>query len=205
MTKYNYRYVKDMLDYFIYGLRLKSMKFNIVRDNANAGEQGLGISNDEVVWFANELLDYLQAYRLLGAAFSEGNVDLRARNLLSRAGSSCCISHGCQGGRRIISFDQKGDIFPCEMTDFPEEKLGSIYDNADLVEQIEAAVKRNPFFYEKTDERCTDCPWWYYCRGGCSSRKRYADENGKIDTVECNLNRTIYPRLVEWALDGYIQ
>lgn len=202
VTKYNYRYIREMLDYYIVDLGLKNMKFNIVRDNANAGENALGISEDEVIVFANELLDYLQAYRMMGISFSEGNVELRAENILRRTGRSCCISHGCQGGKKIISFDQEGNIFPCEMTDFLEEKIGSIYDGANLTDQISKAVHKNRFFLPKKDVRCDGCPWWYFCQGGCSSRNRYLGRDGEIDTTECALNRTIYPRLVEWILNG---
>lgn len=204
VTKYNFRQIKEMLDYFIYHCNLKSMKFNIVRDNGNAVEHSLGLEPDEIRWFAEELLDYLQAYRAMGAIFSEGNVEQRAGNLLRRSGASCCISNGCQGGRRIISFDQEGNIFPCEMTDFPEEKIGSIYSAEKLETQIEAAEKKNLFFVPKRDSACKECPWWCYCRGGCSSRNRYSGNDGQIDPVECTLNQVIYPKLVEWILDGYL-
>lgn len=201
ITKHNFRYVKEMLDYYIYKLHLKSMKFNIVRDNEHAPEQSLALSEEEILWFACELMDYLQAFRQIGAEFSEGNLEIRASNLLSRSHMSCCISHGCQGGRNIVSFDQYGNIFPCEMIDFPEEKIGSIYEKEDLNQQVERAMEKNRFFLPKKDERCKGCPWLYYCQGGCSSRNRYLNRDGQIDRVECCLNRVMYPRLIEYILD----
>ncbi len=205
ITKKNYRYIKDILDYFIYHLHLTSMKFNLVRDNKHAEEQELALDEKEIFWFANELLDYLQAFRCLGTNFTEGNIEIRVKNLLQRSNISCCISHGCQGGKRMISFDQEGNIFPCEMVDFPEEKIGSIYDEAELKVQLERAIKKNRFFLPKEDERCHDCPWQCYCGGGCSSRNRYLARDGQIDEAECCLNRAIYPRLIEGILDGYIK
>lgn len=205
ITRYNYRHIREMIDYFYYGLGLKSMKFNLVRDNAHAGEHALGLSEEEAAQFADDLMKELLAYRRMGADFSEGNLELKVQNLLQRASTSFCISQGCQGGKKIISFDQQGNIFPCEMTDFQEEKIGSIYDNIELTKQIEIAANRNRFFLPKKDARCTDCPWWYFCRGGCSSRNHYAARDGKADLVECALNRVIYPQLVEWILDGYIE
>ena len=82
ITKYNYRHIKEILDYFIYKLHLTSMKFNLVRDNNNAPEKKLALDEEEVFWFANELMDYLRAFRNLGANFSEGNIEVRTRNLL---------------------------------------------------------------------------------------------------------------------------
>lgn len=204
VTKYNYRYVKEMLDYYIYKLHLVSMKFNIVRDNIYAPEQKLALKEEEVSWFANEMMDYLQAFRCLGANFSEGNIEVRAKNLLQRSNMSCCISHGCQGGRKMISFDQAGNIYPCEMLDFPEEKIGSIYEEESLESMVKRAAQQNRFFLPKKEKRCEMCPWWYYCQGGCSSRNRYLNRDGRVDEVECTLNCAIYPRLIQEILKGNI-
>lgn len=204
VTKHNYKYVKEILDYFIYTLHLTSMKFNLVRDNDHAPEQKLALDEKDVFWFANELMDYLQAYRCLGANFSEGNIEVRAKNLLQRSNMSCCISHGCQGGRKMVSFDHEGNIFPCEMIDFPEEKIGSIYEKDSIEIMVNKAAQQNKFFLPKKDERCKECPWWYYCQGGCSSRNRYLNRDGQIDEVECALNRSIYPRLIQEILNGNI-
>lgn len=204
VTRHNFRYIKEMLDYFIYHLHLHSMKFNLVKDNSHASEKRLALTADEITWFAEELMEYLLAYRYLGAEFSEGNIEVRLKNLLQRSRISCCISSGCQGGSRMVSFDQAGNIFPCEMMDFPEEKIGSIYDGKVLEEQIEQAMRKNRFFLPKKQERCEHCPWWCYCGGGCSSRNRYLNRDGQIDEVECALNRVIYPKLIEGMLNGYI-
>ena len=204
ITKYNYKYIKEMLDYYIYHLHLSSMKFNLVRDNHHAKEQNLALTKEETEWFFQELLSYLQAYHNLGVNFSEGNIEIRANNLLHRSNYSCCISHGCQGGKHIISFDRDGNIFPCEMMDFPEEKIGSIYDKEVLDIQIEKAIKENKFFKKKQEEKCNHCPWWYYCQGGCSSRNRYLEKDGFVDITECCINNVVYPQLIEWILDGYI-
>lgn len=204
VTRHNFRHIKEMLDYFIYGLHLKSMKFNLVRDNDHAAEKRLALTEEEVTWFANELLDYLQAFRTLGADFTEGNVEVRLKNLLQRSRISCCISNGCQGGKKMVSFDREGNIFPCEMIDFPEEKIGSVYDDEDIAIQLKCAMKKNLFFTPKESEKCRTCPWWCYCGGGCSSRNRYLNRDGQIDEVECALNRVMYPRLIEGLLQGYI-
>ena len=205
VTKYNYRHVREMLDYFIYKLHLHALKFNIVRDNRNALDDRLGLEEEEVAWFANELMDYLEAFYMLGANFTEGNIDIRIRNLLERSKVSCCLSNGCQGGKCIISIDRNGDIFPCEMIDFQEEKIGSIYENEQLEDQIKKSISDHLFFKPKKDEECQKCPWWCYCGGGCSSRNRYAGRDGCIDKVECKLNKTIYPRLIEAILNGKIK
>lgn len=205
VTKYNYKNLKEMLDYYIYHLRLTSMKFNVVRDNPNASATGLSLSPDEVSGFANELMDYLYAYKSMGCLFSEGNMDTRLGNLLYQRRRSLCISRGCQGGRRIVSFSQDGGIFPCEMTDFEEERIGSVFSGRPLEEMIDEAMRNKRFFLPKEAKKCKNCPWWCYCRGGCTSRNRYMGIDGKPDESECAWNRTVYPKIVEAVLDGMIK
>ncbi len=204
VTKYNYKYIKEMLDYYIYCLKIKSLKFNIVRDNPNAKDENLSLNSADVGWFANELFDYLYAFHSAGSDFSEGNIDVRIRNLLYQCNDNLCISHGCQGGKKIISFSQDGGIFPCEMTDFEEERIGTIDSGRHLDEMLEEAMLKNKFFEVKEDLKCKNCPWWCYCKGGCTSRNRYNGISGKPDECECAFNRTIYPRIVEGILDGVI-
>lgn len=203
VTKYNHLHIKEILDNYIYKLNLKSMKFNIVRDNPYAVEKNLVLSEKEISTFTKTLIEYLIAYQNMGVNFVEGNIGLRLQNLLYRCGMSCCISNGCKGGKYIVSFNQNGDIFPCEMTDFPEEKLGSIYSDLPLDEQIKSNMQTSCFFKEKKSKQCNSCPWWYYCGGGCSSRNHYLGESS-IDKVECCLNKTIYPTLIELLLDGQL-
>ena len=204
VTKYNYREISKIVDYFIYHLGLTHMKFNLVRDNGNAKEEGLALSSEEVGLFLTEMMESVEAYRALGVDFTEGNLEMKARNLLQRCGISCCISHGCQGGRRMVSFDYKGDIFPCEMIDFPEEKIASIYDGESLDKQIENATLNNSFFISKKADKCKECCWWYFCGGGCSSRNQYLGKIGQVDETECLINGIVYPKLIEWILDGKI-
>lgn len=204
VTKYNFKHIKEILDYYIYHLHLKSFKFNLVRDNPNAVAGGLALDIDEVTWFANELFDYLYAFYSMGRGLHEGNIDVRVRNLLYQCDDNLCLSHGCQGGKRIISFNQSGSIFPCEMTDFEDEKIGSIFSGHSLNDMIKNAKKNNKFFIPKESEKCKTCPWWCYCRGGCTSRNRYMGLVGKPDECECALNRVIYPKIIEGILDGII-
>ena len=204
ITALSFPHIARMLDYFIYDLGLSRIKFNLVRDNAHARESHLALTTEETESFFTLLLEYLEAYNLLGMGITESNIALRIRNLLERTGSSCCLSNGCQGGRHIVSIDWNGDVFPCEMTDFPEEKLGSIFDTVPLDDQILLAIKQHRYFLPKVDLRCKECCWRCYCGGGCSSRLRYLGQDGKIDQTECLINRILYPKIIEWILDGKV-
>ena len=104
------------------------------------------------------------------------------------------------GGRRMVSFDMDGGIYPCELTDWPEERLGSVDGEQGLAEMVAAAAE-HPYFREKRKEACADCPWWYYCRGGCTSAVKYVRPQIEgVDEQECAMNQTLYPLLTRLLL-----
>ena len=208
ITKYNYQDIGEIIEYYVSELKIYNMKFNIVRDNPNAQEENVGLTREEIKVFANNLYDTVRAYKLLGINFCEANIKVRYDNLMERANSNCCSSFGCSGGTNIISFDNEGNIYPCEMMDYKEVKLGSIYhndkisDNKSLIKQINDAKKNNVYFQRKINKECNNCPWYYYCKGGCTSRILYSKGKMKYDEVECEFNKVIYERLVNDILDN---
>ena len=202
ITRNNYRLLQDLLSYFVFELGLSSLKFNIVRDNPNASTKQNGLTPEEAGWFAEQLLDILPAFNLLGNPFTEGNIYTKFRNLMYGSLENCCLSHGCTGGIRIISFDMNGNIFPCEMTDYPDVRIGSIYEKQSLISLIENARLTNAYFAERQKPECAVCPWRAFCKGGCTSRMHYVNQPRNVDEIECALNKTIYPRLIERILNG---
>lgn len=204
VTKYNYRFVAELLDYYVNELDLHSVKFNLVRDNPNALDQSIGLTIEETKEFCENLIKTLKIYRILGVEFSEGNILTKYQNLIEGHTGNCCISQGCTGGIRILSFDMNGDIFPCEMTDYPNVKIGNIYTGDDLVSLIKKAHNKNSYYRTRKKEECDTCPWWFFCKGGCSSRVHYIDQIERVDETECILNKTIYPELIEHILNNEI-
>ncbi len=206
VTKYNYKDITDIINYFTNELKISSMKFNIVKDNPNANEDRIGLSLEEVRFFANKLFDVVELYNLLGIKFSEGNIQMRISNLNERSNNSYCISNGCKGGINLLSIDINGDIYPCEMMDYKNVKIGSIYkdgklsSNYDLISQINKSKKNNIYFQKKINSECKSCPWQYYCQGGCTSRIIYSNGKMKYDEVECEFNKIIYERIIEQTL-----
>lgn len=200
VTKHNFRYVYEIISYFISKLGIHNMKFNLVRDNPNADTVGLGLVKEDIKWFAQQLCDITEAYNIIGVGFSEGNIRTRRENLFQRLNSSCCISCGCTGGKRIISFDMDGNIFPCELTDHPQMCIGSIYSNKSLGELLNNYARTNRFYKTRKKEECDTCPWHFFCRGGCSSKVYYCNTPDNVDENECILNQTIYPYIVKKLL-----
>lgn len=194
VTKYNVHRVDDMIDNLV-KLNLHVAKFNIVRDNRFACEQNLAPDTEEIRGFYGKLFRKVLACWEHGYEMHESTIDTRIANVLLADRSNCCESCGCTGGKSIFSFDMSGGIFPCEMTDFKEERIGSIYDE-DAVSRLWGGRNDSVFAEKRTEEKCRECPWEFYCQGGCTSRVLCEGEHG-IDRVACVVNSTLYPLIFE--------
>jgi len=197
VTKHNVDYPEEMLGHLV-SLGIRYAKFNIVRDNRYAREGGLLPETGQTEQFYARLFDLVCGCWRVGTEIFESTIQTRLENLVLSKRRNCCESCGCTGGRSIFSFDRYGGIFPCEMTDFAEERLGSI-DDGDLIALTEQK-SHSIFFRERRADICSDCPWWFFCRGGCTSRVHYCGSDD-IDTVACAVNRTLYPLIAQMITD----
>lgn len=194
--------VDEIVDYFVDNLHLNLFKFGIIKPNPQMKEIGLDISIEEAENFAGQMFDALIRKHRQGKRAIEANIRARIVNLFTRKTFDICLSRGCMGGRKMVSIDQKGNIFTCELLDLKEEAFGSIYAGKSLSEQVADAEKTHPYFTPKWDSHCVSCPWHFFCRGGCTSAVRYKDGrySGRIDEMACALNRILYERIVHLLL-----
>ena len=104
----------------------------------------------------------------------------------------------------MIAFDQDGRIFPCDVTDYKEESIGDVKQGGDLIEMVKAAMSsRRDFFNKKHSTDCDNCPFWFFCKGGCTTAIKY--KLGRVDGVdhqECKANLALYPRLIDIILNN---
>jgi uncharacterized protein len=201
LTQNNRKYLDKVLEFYTKELNIKKFKLNVVKDSANNTNKDICINPTEYAELELSLLNKLIELNKNGFSITEFNIRDKFLNLLTRGKNNICISQGCMGGIKMIGFDQKGNIYPCDLTDFPEFRIGSI-DNGDLIEQIKSKKDCNEFFNKKDSELCNDCPWWFYCKGGCTSSLKY--RNNKIDGVdefECEANRSLYPQLLKLIVE----
>ena len=200
ITKNNYDKIDEILDFFAKDLGLSSVKLNPLRKTDS--NDYLGTEPEEIEEFTNSLLSKLAELNNSGYRIIDSNVANKIRNLIVRPDDNICNSKGCMGGKGLVSFDKNGRIYPCEMSDYPEECIGNIGSGTDLCENIKKAQKTHTFYKTKKADICDTCPWWYYCRGGCSSTVKFtSSEVCGIDAGECDVNRILYPKLVRLILD----
>lgn len=198
ITKNNASHVEEILEYYAVELGLKTVKFNYVHESMFTECKDMCLAMDEIAETELRLLRKLIKLNERGYEITEHNISVKLRNILLKRYSDICHSCGCSGGRKMIVFDMDGNIYPCELTDMPNEKIGSIYDKKDLIDIIKENIKYKDFFFAKKAKKCNDCLWYVFCKGGCTVRAISVGKRPpEIDEIECAVNTTLYPELMK--------
>ena len=198
VTRNNALYVEKILEYFAVQLHLENVKFNFVHQSSFNECKSLCLSKEEIADVEVRILNKLVELVERGYRIFENNLKIKLNNLLYRKYSDVCHSRGCCGGRKMVVISMDGGIYPCELTDSPQERIGSIYEPDSLLQQLERAKIRRDFYVKKTSEDCMGCPWYVFCGGGCTVRTITTGKRPPaIDEIECAVNKTVYPALME--------
>ena len=202
VTQNTLMYLEEIIDYFIKTLNIQSVKFNLMKDvEKNSSCSNLVLSDDEIEDFINVIIKKIIQLNKMGYSVKEGNILQKIANLISGKRDNICNSNGCCGGKSMLSFGRDGGIYPCELTQNPELKICSLEDK-DLIMNIKENLKSNPYFTPKVSDECVNCPWYAYCKGGCTSSALYKNlPLGSIDNLECKLNKILYNKLVDMILN----
>lgn len=183
-------------------LGIENFKFNLVHPNGKDFNFRLLLKDDEVDSYVDSLFECFSDDKMCNE-ISESNLCDKLFNLILKNKYDLCHSRGCRGGLEFISFDQNGNFYPCEQIGDKSNMLGNIYENDDLLKCIEEGKKIKPFYIERDLKECSDCPFIYFCKGGCRSSAAF---NGRkpeeIDLYECKINKKIYPKLIELILEN---
>ena len=198
ITKKHIPMIPEILDFFTENFPEMSVKINPMHSPGNAEEIPDAVGPEEMPGYIRTLTDSVIRLHQRGINVREANVTTALRNLLYRDPDNICKSHGCQGGRQMVIFDRNGSCFPCEMVNYPEEKLMDLSDSVDLNEAVEHAMAANRYFRPKFKEECGTCPWWYFCMGGCTSAMMYRGrEEETVDECGCEGTKALYTEMVK--------
>lgn len=196
-TSKSYDKVKENINDFVNELSINNFKFNIVHPNGPTFDKSLLLSDSQIEEFVNNYVDEIIKLSENGIECYESNMVDKLYNLLVKNKNDLCHSSGCKGGKVFISFDQQGNIYPCEQIGDTDNLLGNVADNIDLVTLIERG-KNLPFYVKRHLTDCEDCPFVYFCQGGCRASAKF---NGRkpyeIDLFECKINKVMYPKLID--------
>jgi uncharacterized protein len=201
LTRNGYPHVEEMLEYFAVELGIDRLRLNVVKDSPMMKDKNLCLTGEEIADFNKRLVKKLIELNKRGYPITEINVVDKLNNLLTRKRVNICNSRGCMGGKKMIAFDQDGRIFPCDITDYKDEAVGSVFDGEDLVELLTRAHSQKSFFRPKEDPDCAGCTWAFFCKGGCTNAILYKKgEISGIDQQECITNKTLYPALIDMIM-----
>lgn len=197
ITKHSMNHINTIIDYFAKELHVNRVKINLIKENDNVIDN-IALSDEDIRIFSNNLCDKLIQINEEGFQFGESGIIERLHNLLDMKTTSLCCSRGCQARNRIFSFDMQGNIYPCDLVDNTELRLGNIENVEDLPSLIKSQ-KENPFYFSQSNAECSQCPYNLFCNGGCTTMKLY--KHSDIDTTECIRNKTLYPRLIDMIVN----
>ncbi len=201
LTNQSFPYLAEIMDFFAKELKIRVFKLNLIKDNPVMQDKGLCLSESQISESQKIVVKKLIELNQQGYEITELNVQEKLQNLLLRSKSNICISRGCMGGTKMIAFDQDGLIYPCDITDYKEEAIGSVHDSQDLITLVEKAKKTTDFFNKKHSDTCDSCPYHAFCGGGCTTAIKYKLGNVEgIDHQECMANRSLYPELINLIL-----
>lgn len=202
LTSKSFPHLSEIIEFFGAELKIKCFKLNLIKDNPVMKDAQLCLSDEQITEAQNILVDKLIDLNRRGFEITELNVQEKLMNLLIRSKSNICTSRGCMGGTKMIAFDQDGRIYPCDVTDYKEESIGNVHAGGDLIELVKTAKSgKRDFFAKKHSENCDQCPFWFFCKGGCTTAIKY--KLGKVEGVdhqECLANISLYPRLIDIIL-----
>ena len=200
-SMYTLEHIEESVRYLVEEQRIEFLKFNLVHPNGEDFDWNMLIKKEDMEKFATKLFNAVINENKKGYAITEANIKTKILNIINQSENDLCHTNGCKGGRKFISFSQDGNIYPCEMIGSEINCLGNIYDGNDLADLIDKALTTKPYFKEKKNEKCDSCPYYTFCKGGCTaSAMAYNKKSGEIDDVECNFNLAIYPLIIELIL-----
>lgn len=202
ITQLNIQHAEDILEFLAVDAGLSNVKFNFVHQSRFSCCDSLCLTPEEISSATVRIFRKLAELTERGFPITERNVITKLKNLLFNEYSDICLSRGCHGGVKMIVFDMDGGIFPCELTDFPEERIGNVFQGQrDLIGTVRQAMQEKRYFQRKEAEKCAACPWHCYCMGGCSVRIMTAKNPASdVDEIECATNCALYPEMIRWIL-----
>lgn len=201
-SAYSMEHIAEDVDYIVNHIGISRIKCNLVHPSGGCDfPEEMLISREELPEYVRRVLDAVIGQIRKGNPCYEANIADKLCNLLGLPNDNMCNSAGCRGGVSFISFDRSGNIYPCEMIGRPEMVLGNVSDGSDLIELIVKAQDTNPYYAPRKTGACADCPFFCYCRGGCKACSlAYGKEAAEIDGVECEINKALYPLLIDILL-----
>jgi uncharacterized protein len=141
--------------------------------------------------------DNARLIREMTAALNVIEKNLPARNiiggLMDRVNFSAPHAHPCGAGRNYLVIDHHGRIARCQMT------MGQPVTDVEADNPLQAVREcadgfQNVSVDEKVD--CQDCPWRYWCAGGCPLLTYRTTGCSDDSSPYCSVYKALFPRLL---------
>lgn len=157
---------------------------NFYREHCGGGEAFLRADNARLIEGMMAALDVI-----------EENLPARSviGGLLDRVNLGAAHAHPCGAGRSYLVIDHQGRIARCQMT------MNQPVTDVEANDPLQAVREwENGFQNVPVDEKegCGDCPWRYWCAGGCPLLAHRATGRSDVPSPYCEVYKTLFPRLL---------
>jgi uncharacterized protein len=113
--------------------------------------------------------------------------------LLDRSAFDVRHLHPCGAGRNYLVIGPRGRVSRCQMS--MDQPVTDIWADDPL-----QAVRNEGSGFEKVPveekEACGECPWRYWCAGGCPLLAYRAAGRSDVPSPYCDVYRALYPQLL---------
>jgi uncharacterized protein len=163
------------------GLRFN---LNLYRHHPKASHPPLIMDHQRVINGIHKALDEIEA-RLPQQRLIDG--------LLDRSYFACAHVQPCGAGSSYLVIDQQGKIAACQME--MEQQITHIYVD-DPLGRIRASEMAHWNVGVDHKRTCADCPWRYWCAGGCPLFTFQMKERVDTQSPYCYIYAALYPAIV---------
>jgi uncharacterized protein len=145
---------------------------------------------------------FTEAYRLKKKGVKSKLLDEYFDNLTRMYDKNICLSRGCRAGIRMFFIDVNGNIYPCTRLQIPFFKLGNVFSIKDLRECYEKFISL-PLQSSATIKWCEECPWKFFCEGGCPGESLHFYGTSYYPSPFCGFIKEYYKFLLDFIVKHY--
>ncbi len=197
-------YEKELIDQYLdLGLSGVYLKYVNVQ-GAHERAYSLKFTPDQYIDFWKKGLEYILEINKTGNFFIEGDTMVMLQNVLLDTQDYMCLQRPCGAGTSMLTVDQKGDIFLCDLgRSIDLMKFGNVMTHTydEVVTSESARMLRG--IASETLPKCNSCVFSGYC-GHCAVRS--IREHGSPlpegpDDFECEVALQRWPYLFRKLMD----
>jgi uncharacterized protein len=199
--KFNIKNPEALLRHLWLNLGISASRFNYVIFMGRAKQNKmLCITPREFLNVKKRI--FVEAYKLKKKGCKSKLLDEYFDNLTRMYDKNICLSRGCGAGIRMYFIDVDGNVYPCTRLQTINFKLGSVFSLNSLRDAYQKFINF-PLRAPSTLKECFNCPWQFFCGGGCPGECLHYYGNVFKPSPFCEFIKGYYEFLLNFIINHY--